>query len=87
MDDPELSGQLIDEMRKGECWDVLPRVLGLFAGAREPSAIIRFAIACPTTQAKSFIEELRKRIHLSCAMPSKLWNLRRSHANLNSLRA
>ena len=59
--DPELSGQLIDEFRKGECWEVLPDVLGLFASSREPSAIIRFAIACPSPDANRFVSELREK--------------------------
>ncbi|MBX9654545.1 hypothetical protein K2Y11_13100 [bacterium] len=54
----EVAGQLIDEMRKASFWEALPEVLKLYPGSREPSAIIRFAIESPRPEAKAFISEL-----------------------------
>lgn len=54
----EVAGQLIDEMRKAKFWEALPEVLKLYPGSREPSAIIRFAIESPRPEAKAFISEL-----------------------------
>lgn len=57
----EVAGQLIDEMRKAKFWEALPHVLKLYPGSREPSAILRFAIESPQPEAKEFIRRMNEK--------------------------
>jgi hypothetical protein len=62
----ELADLAIEELRKGEMWDLTEAVLALFGrkGLDAPiqrRAIVRYALCCPLPRAKQFVAELRKR--------------------------
>lgn len=58
---PEVAAQLMDEMRRGKCWQAWDEVQKLAPSPRERDAVVRFALACPKESARAFIEEVRQR--------------------------
>ncbi|MBY0585959.1 hypothetical protein K2X85_02220 [bacterium] len=60
LDDQACAGQLIDEFRKAQIWDIGPEVVARFQKLRDPSAIVRFALMSPEPQAKAFIAHLEE---------------------------
>ena len=62
----ELADLAVEELRKGEMWDLTEAVLAQYGrkGLDAPiqrRAIVRYALSCPLPQAKTFVVELRKR--------------------------
>src|SRR4051794_2413948 len=62
----ELADLAVEELRKGEMWELTEAVLALYGrkGLDAPiqrRAIVRYALCCPLTRAKTFVTELRKR--------------------------
>ena len=62
----ELVDLAVEELRRGEMWDLTEAVLALYGrkGLDAPiqrRAIVRYALSCPLPRAKAFVGELRKR--------------------------
>lgn len=57
---PDVAAPLIDEMRRGECWQAWEEVRKLADSPRDRGAVIRFALACPTDDAAAFADLIRR---------------------------
>ncbi len=55
LDDAEIAGPLVDEYRKAEVWDAGERILPLFEKLRDPSSVIRFALATPMPEGAALV--------------------------------
>lgn len=55
---PDVSGPLVDELRRGECWTALEAVLSLAESPRDRPAVIRYALVCPDARAKAFVRKI-----------------------------
>ena len=58
LDDAEIAGPLVDEYRKAKVWDAGPRILPLFEKLRDPSSVIRFALATPRPEGSALVARI-----------------------------
>jgi hypothetical protein len=59
--DAEVAGPLIDEFRKAQFWEAAPQILPMVSTLRDPSSVIRFALASPGKEAADWIGDLEKK--------------------------
>lgn len=66
LDQGELADMAVEDLRRFQLWDLTREVLACFG--KKPydapittRAIVRYALSCPSTEAKAFVAELRKR--------------------------
>jgi hypothetical protein len=65
MNQQDMSDFAIEDLRKWACWDVADQVIGLFGQKTHDvpiirRAILRYALSCPTPNAKAFVAQQRK---------------------------
>jgi hypothetical protein len=65
LDQSDICDLVIEDFRKWSCWDLADRILGLYGKKSHDvpiirRAIIRYALSCPQSKAKEFIEQQRK---------------------------
>jgi hypothetical protein len=63
VDFPDVGDLVVDELRKGSFFSAAPKTLARAESSASQSvsgAVVRFALACPTPEARAFIARLRK---------------------------
>jgi hypothetical protein len=66
LDQSDIADLAIEDLRKWGQWEVLDRILGLYTKKSHDipivrRAVLRYALSCPETKARAFVDEVRKK--------------------------